>query len=255
MEVRRFDAWEPLRAFLEEPATGGVTYYWRGQRDPCWPLASSLARRLRTRAERARRAGRSPTKEYEQLVREHLERFKSAASGLRGSAPKDLTEEQWWALGRHYGLATPLLDWTEKPYIALFFALRGAVPVDDVESAEPDDRFALFRLGDGPELREAAAEGDLAIVRTPIDELGRMQQQRGLFTWLRSDRYFDLGDLLERTGRGSLLVQANVSSSVLPRALRDLELHGIDHRMLFPDLYGAARHANAVLDVDGWVDR
>lgn len=252
MEIRRFDEWEPLRAFLEEPAPAGRTYCWRGQRDPQWPLASSLARRLRRRSERGRRTGQSPTKSYEQLVREHLERFVSSASGLRGAAPKDLTEEQWWALGRHYGLATPLLDWTVKPYIALFFALRGALADDVDDRPSPDDRFALFRLTDSPELCDAVDEGELAIVRTPIDELGRMQQQRGLFTWLRSDRYFDLGDLLERTGRGNLLVQANVSSAVLPRALRDLELHGIDHRMLFPDLYGAARHANAVLDLDGF---
>jgi hypothetical protein len=39
-----------------------------------------------------------------------------------------------------------------------------------------------------------------------------------------------------------------VESSVIPHALRDLELRGIDHRMLLPDMYGAATHANALLD-------
>lgn len=77
-----------------------------------------------------------------------------------------------------------------------------------------------------------------------------MQQQRGLFTWIKAREYFDLQKLLDDTGRGHLLTQGRVSSALIPQALRDLALHGIDHRLLFPDMYGAARHANGVLAVD-----
>lgn len=234
------DTWEAFRAFLEEPPDPGTTFYWRGQGNPDWPLASSLERKIL-----GLRGGALDPATYASLVQRHLESFKAAACGMRGASPKDLSEEQWWALGRHYGLETPLLDWTEKPYIALFFALRGG-DGNEPDPEAPGERFAMYRLCHSEKL----AGKDLAVVRTPIDELGRMQQQRGLFTWIKAKKRYDLLSVLEESGRGDLLTQARVSSSLIPRALHDLELHGIDHRLLFPDMYGAARYANGLLSGD-----
>lgn len=233
------DTWEDFRRFLEEAPAGGTTFYWRGQGNPDWPLASSLERKLLA-------LGKTLDADaYEALARAHLETFKLAACGLRGTSPKDLSEEQWWALGRHYGLQTPLLDWTEKPYIALFFALRGGYDREE-EPATSGERFAMYRLCHSARL----AGKEIAVVKTPIDELGRMQQQRGLFTWIRARTHHDLQSILDATGRGELLTQARVASAVIPQALHDLELHGIDHRLLFPDMHGAARHANGLLAMD-----
>jgi hypothetical protein len=267
--VRRLLArtWEELEAFMATPAPAGVPHCFRGQRDPDWPLASSLERRILA-LRGGDKAGASQVYPYDcrflrngepmlddggfdAVVGAHLERFKRAASGLRGPIPKDLTQDQWWALGRHHGLVTPLLDWTEKPYIALFFALKGLGPLaGDLQPAVSDGPFAIYRLSEAPELVSSDFPDRLTILRTPIDELGRLQQQRGLFTLIRSNRYFELQGLLDDTGRGDLLTQVVVGASVIPHALRDLELHGIDHRMLLPDMYGAATHANALLEFD-----
>jgi hypothetical protein len=75
-----------------------------------------------------------------------------------------------------------------------------------------------------------------------------MQGQRGLFTWLDSERYFELRGFLDNTGKGNILTQILISDQALLDGLQDLKTHGIDYRLLLPDLDGAARHANAIWD-------
>ena len=237
--------------------------YWRGQKEPSWALASQLERTILYLSggwlegadqiypydERYSRDGKLIWEEgFYQAVRDgYVIAFERAASGLRGSNPAKLGREQWWALGRHYGLVTPLLDWTEKPYIAAFFAL---IELHDEMTRKGGGltfegrEVAVYRLFHNKQL-----EGDgLSVVRPLVDELGRMQSQRGVFTWLDSERYFELQGFLDDTGRGDLLTQITISDQALLDGLRDLAAHGIDHRLLFPDLAGAAQYANSLHD-------
>lgn len=72
----------------------------------------------------------------------YLNRFKRLAVGMPGIQSGELSTNDWWALGRHHGLTTPLLDWSRSPYVAVYFAF-----MDLAESLSPG-----FRTGthDGP---------------------------------------------------------------------------------------------------------
>jgi len=146
----------------------------------------------------------------------YLEQFKIAAAGLRGPNPARLNTDQWWSLGRHFGLVTPLLDRTESHYIAAFFALSelltemrqlGEVGGGLVFSGK---KFAIYRLFHNEQLDELDRDG-LRVVRPIVHELGRMHGQRGLFTWLDSEEYFELQGFLDDKGYGNLVTQLIIS--------------------------------------------
>jgi phosphatidylserine/phosphatidylglycerophosphate/cardiolipin synthase-like enzyme len=55
---------------------------------------------------------------------------------------------------------------------------------------------------------------------------------------------FELEGFLQAKGVSKLLTKIVIKDHVLLEALRDLRAHGIDYRLIFPDLIGAALHAN-----------
>jgi hypothetical protein len=114
---------------------------FRGQRDPAWELSSALERWLdRKRSKDKSRNIRQVFDDgaYERMRDGYLQRFKDYSIGLPAFESSNLSENEWWALGRHHGLITPLLDWTKSPFVAAFFAfLDYADHLNPGSKAEP----------------------------------------------------------------------------------------------------------------------
>ena len=116
-EVRLL-SWRYFTDYVRQEMLDYDTYIWRGQRNSDWGLVSTLDR-LITKAKVA-------TTKRQEFRKRHLEQFQYAVRGRRGSNPPIIEDEnEWWALGQHHGLATPLLDWTTSPFAAAYFAFIG----------------------------------------------------------------------------------------------------------------------------------
>ena len=93
----------------------GTSVFFRGHADANWKLESSLERVLGKSwsAEKARR--------YEDYS---IRTFKSKFHLYDRENITPTTKLEWMSLMQHYGVPTRLLDFTESPYVALYFALE-----------------------------------------------------------------------------------------------------------------------------------
>jgi len=112
--------WTEFHDFIERHVFKGSqaecpTLIWRGQRDSAWSLTTPLDRHFQHL-----QILPANSDFLEKVSAKHLESFQLAARGRRGVNPEVLQELEWWALGQHFGLATPLLDWTHSPYAAAY---------------------------------------------------------------------------------------------------------------------------------------
>jgi hypothetical protein len=191
----------------------------------------------------------------EARAKEHLESFKYATRGRRGPNPASLYENDWWALGQHFGLATPLLDWTRSPFAAAYFAFEEM----GTESTQHRVVYGLDQRAvkqKSYEIIEGWSEGR---ERAPViefidplsDENQRLVSQSGLFT--RAPIGTPIEQWIAKAFESSpkpVLLKVEIPNVDRNTCLRGLNRMNINHLSLFPDLSGASRSTNLKLELE-----
>ena len=242
--------WPSFEEFLHNNMVNYPDYIWRGQRCSNWTLAPSLDRILK-----------ELNKLNDDKIRSNiLQRFKFASRGRLETITRSIkSENEWWALGRHFGLATPLLDWTFSPYIAAFFACENkggktqtkyrVVYGLSTRLVNKKSRFLNKHSKDNVD--------GIKFITPLTDDNPRLINQRCLFT--RSPNGIDIENWVKSYFKGRkdqwVLIKILIPNSIRDMFLRSLERMAISPLELFPDLTGATKYCNLSLEVKNYCQK
>lgn len=247
VQVDLFD-WKYFNDYIYQELLHYRTYIFRGQRCDNWALESTLDRVARSHGGVLTAKRRL----------DHLAAFKYAVRGRRGANPARLdSENDWWALGQHHGLATPLLDWTTSPFVAAYFAFAA----DKHNNTKRRVVWALAQKSlerKSAEIQKVHSGEDrppvIEFFKPLSDENARLVNQGGLFSrgpdgfsceqWLKSNFHENHATFLA--------IKITIPSVNRQDALKSLNRMNINHLTLFPDLYGASVFCNTDLEIAGY---
>lgn len=259
--IRKLNSWEEFieivrEGFIRQLDSGGVAIpdlvLYRGHARTEWKLSAPLDRRLVYAAPSGDKIEYESLRKhnglewYDKTCLQVLNQFKQAYRGISGANP-NMTDDEYWTVGRHFGLLTPLLDWTLSPYVAAYFAFGERLqPMQHGYHA-----FTLSGNRESVRIWAMAVQGGIEIpgefeivnASPPIDAM-RQRAQSGIFTRLRSKDHLDIESYFASRGLLENLIAYDISIDAATHAMRDLRLMNITPRTLFPDLYGAAMEAN-----------
>jgi hypothetical protein len=251
-EIKIKDTEHLIRSINELPNN----FIYRGHADSSWKLESTLERTI----------GDKWSSDLAKKFEEHyLNLFKSKYHIYNGNEHEPKSKLAWLSVMQHYGAPTRLIDFTESPYIALYFALEAynpllkndlAVYAIDYNSimdeslayiSKRDSSFKKTRheiIGKQDELFDDVVDRfsyEVVWITEPLELNARIDRQSGTFL-ISGDKEKRIEDLLVSKMYNNVPIKKIViPSSIYENIYALLRKMNINAKTIYGDLGGLAK--------------
>lgn len=227
--------WDEFKRWAYEVRRDHRAVWFRGHGCSSFPLRTSFHRLGRNRLER--------------YCAEELRQFHpqvEASFGRRFKLEDGYDYATVVALAQHHGVPTPLLDWTESPYIAAFFAFSDALEAR--ETRPNSTHVRIFALSAELVSQISPRVVNFSVPNPYVAALSvsplhnpRLHAQQGCFLVTNVANVEGFIRDEERRANQQHLFAADVPVESAAEAIKDLAYMGLTAATMFPGLDGVGR--------------
>lgn len=228
-------SWQEFQAWASAMRRDKKVVFFRGHGSNGFHLETTLQRLGRNRLER--------------YVEETLHQFRvhaEAALNVRIDTSNGDDYAMLLGLAQHFGLPTPLLDWTASPYVAAFFAFSDAL--ENKKDRPQVEKVRVLGLTEDFIRGQETPSVVLSFFKPYVSPLSmsfrnnpRLYAQQGSFT---VTNHINMEHVIRQSeiasGRQQLFA-ADLPVNLAVEVLQDLKYMGISGATLFPGLDGVTR--------------